>query len=365
MRVLHITTDYPYLKDGKIVNYGGLGLCVSQMVSGLMDKGIDVDVLSRRDKNTGDIEEISDNIYRTWYFSPTKSRNWKLTHAFTMIPTLVKLLAKNKYDIVHMHNPPAAFMAIGIAVKYGAKTLVTMHGPWAKVREKMKGLAESIEAMALINTDYITFDSESLMKEYGNSDRFFAIPNAVDIDKFRPLVRHKCREYFNLDDAKKSYLYSGRHVYGKNIDNIRKLAGDFPDYEFLIAGTKSRMDDFEFSNLKYIGTLSNDDMPTLYNACDAIILDSKAEGMSRAVLESMACERPAFVSNIPANREAVGIDGGVFDDYDGLRDLVELLSRADLREMGIGSREYIEDKFTVDKRIDNFIKVYEYIINNG
>lgn len=365
MKVLQITTDYPYMKDGKVVNYGGLGVCVSQLVSGLAERGIEVDVLTRCDKNSEDMGEMSDNVNRTWYFSPTKSRNWKLTHSFTMLPKLVKMLSDNKYDIVHMHNPPAAFMSMGIASRYGVKTLVTMHGPWAKVRDKMQGLAASIEAMTLINSDYVTFDSESLMAEYGNSDRFVAIQNAVDSKKFRPMHKAECREFLGLEPSNITYLYSGRNVYGKNLDTIKKLAEDFPDKGFLIAGTKARMDDFEFPNLKYLGTVSNDTMPLVYGACDAVILDTKAEGMSRAILEAMACRKAVLVSNIPANREAIGTDGFLFDSHEVLNDLVSNLSLADLKVSGYGARERVEEKFDVSSRIDNFIKVYEHIINNG
>jgi len=365
MKVLHITTDYPYNKDGKVINYGGLGMCVSQLVGGLSERGIDVDILTRSNKDSSGMGEISDNVFRTWYFSPTKSRNWKLTHSVTMIPKLVKLLSKNKYDIVHMHNPPSAFISAGVVAKSGVKTIMTMHGPWARVRDKMRGLAESIEIMSIINTDYITFDSDALMGEYGNSERFFSIPNAVDSKKFRPMIKSECRRVLDLEDAEMTYLYSGRNVYGKNLNTVRKLAADFPEYEFLITGTKARMDDFEFSNLKYLGTRSNDDMPLVYGACDAIILDTVAEGMSRAVLEAMACERAVLVSNIDSNKEVIGPDGFIFDDYEQLKDLVSLLTPSDLKYSGYGARDRVKRKFDVKTRIDNFIKVYDHIINNG
>jgi len=45
--------------------------------------------------------------------------------------------------------------------------------------------------------------------------------------------------------------------------------------------------------------------------------------------------------------------------------LVSGLTNNDLKESGYGARERVKDKFDVKTRIDNFIKVYEHIINNG
>ena len=365
MKVLHVATDYPYIKDNKVSNYGGLGLCVSQLVGGLKDKGVEIDVLTRKDRGVGEFDELHEGVFRTWYFSPTKSRNWKLTHSFTMIPTLAKLLSKNNYDIVHMHNPPAAFITNGIAKRYGAKTVMTMHGPWAAVREKLIGLANGIEVYSMIKSDYITFDSDALMKRYGFSDRFFAIPNAVDYNKFRPILKKDCREFLELGSAPRTFLYSGRGVHGKDIHSIRRLAAKFGEYEFLIAGTKARMDDFAIGNLKYLGTVSNDDMPMVYNACDALILDTKAEGMSRAILEAMACGKAVIASNIPSNKEVLETDGFLFSDYEELESLVSGLSAKDLKDVGTGARERIKENFGIDSRIDKFINLYDNIVNNG
>jgi glycosyltransferase involved in cell wall biosynthesis len=277
----------------------------------------------------------------------------------------MRMLSKNKYDIVHMHNPPAALMAAPIAKRHDIKTVMTMHGPWARVRDKMGGLAEAIEAFCFMQCDYITFDSMSLMKEYGFSKRFFPIQNAVDYEKFKRLDKQECREWLSLSGSLPSYLYSGRNVYGKNVDTIRRLAKECVDCEFLVTGTSARMDDFELPNLKYLGSVSNDDMPKIYAAADAVILDTKAEGMSRAILEAMACEKAVFASDIEANKEAVGDTGRIFKDFDDLKKYIVELGDGDLREIGYGARKRIIDNFSIKNRIDKFINAYEHIINNG
>ena len=55
LRVLHVVTDFPYLREGKIYNYGGLGLCVMQLIDGLISAGCKVDVIAKNEKLVYDL----------------------------------------------------------------------------------------------------------------------------------------------------------------------------------------------------------------------------------------------------------------------------------------------------------------------
>ena len=129
MKVLHITTDFPYEKDGKIITYGGLGVCVLQLVEGLKERGVEVDILSSYADYKDGYDEPVDNVYRTGYIKFGKSRNWKLTHTFTSLFRFLRLINKNKYDIIHVHNPPAGVLTTIIAEKANIPSVMTMHGP--------------------------------------------------------------------------------------------------------------------------------------------------------------------------------------------------------------------------------------------
>jgi glycosyltransferase involved in cell wall biosynthesis len=51
-------------------------------------------------------------------------------------------------------------------------------------------------------------------------------------------------------------------------------------------------------------------MPSVYNAADAVVLGSLREGFSLSLIEALACGRPALVSEVGGNREALG-EGGL------------------------------------------------------
>ena len=358
IRVLHITTDFPFMKDEKICSYGGLGLCVEQLVNGLLRRGLDVDILSREENNI-EQEMIIGRIYRTRFIKLSDSRDWKLTHSFTILPKYLYLLWMKDYDIIHAHNPPAALFSIPIARLLGKKTVLTMHGPWAKVRDRFKYLADVIEWIAIYCADAVTFDSLSLCVSYGFNDKFTPISNAVDTKMFRKMSKWKCRKRLNLPIKGRLILYSGRNVYGKNVDALRLISDKFNGAKLIFAGS-----DIKDDSVINLGVVSNSDMPYVYNACDCLVLDSSAEGMSRAVLEAMSCECPVFLSTLSSNYEILGDSRGgvIFDDKYDLISKFNSMKKDELRNIGPKARNRIKKCFYISKRIDSFIDIYNKLL---
>jgi D-inositol-3-phosphate glycosyltransferase len=355
IRVLHITTDFPFMRDGKICSYGGLGLCVEQLVSGLLKCGLDVDILSRKEK---DIEQeiVIGRVYRTRFIKLSNSRDWKLTHSFTLIPTFLSLLWMKDYDIIHAHNPPAALFSIPIARLLGKKTVLTMHGPWSKVRDRFKALAKIIEWFAVSCADVVTFDSLSLFVSYRGNGEFKVVSNAVDTVKFKKMSKWECRKKLNLPIKGRLILYSGRSVYGKNVDALRLISKEFRNAKLVFAGS-----DIKDDSVINLGVVSNSDMPYVYNACDCLVLDSSAEGMSRAVLEAMSCECPVFLSSISSNYEILGESKGgiIFDDKYDLISKFNSMRKGELRSMGVKARKRaVTYLFSISKRVNKFLDIY-------
>jgi glycosyltransferase involved in cell wall biosynthesis len=348
------------MRGGKLYSYGGLGICVLQLVEGLRARGIEVDILTRAED--GVVEEIIPGVYRTPYINPTGSRNWKLTHAITLIPKLIQLIKNNKYDIIHMHNPPAAWGALPVAKHFKIKSLMTMHGPWSKVREKMLFFATMIENDTLNGADAVTFDSHSLLDMYTYKDKYFAIENAVDTGLFKPMSRSVCRSKLGIMGDKSIFLYSGRNVHGKDLDIIYGAAKKCTNVEFIITGKDCDGRDVFCPNIIFKKSIPNNEMPILYNACNGVILPTKAEGMSRALLEAMSCGITVMASDIPANRETVGSCGGFFNSGEDLVKLIKDSNGASLNCQGVGGRERVLNNFIISLRIERFIRLYNYIL---
>ena len=111
------------------------------------------------------------------------------------------------------------------------------------------------------------------------------------------------------------------------------------------------------------------EMVSLYQAADALVMPSLWEGLPNAVLESQACGLPAVVSH------AANIDGLVLDGQSGFEvptfdhdALAEALARlfalgdAERRAMGARGRAHIAATFSIDRVLDETVRLYDGLL---
>jgi glycosyltransferase involved in cell wall biosynthesis len=97
-----------------------------------------------------------------------------------------------------------------------------------------------------------------------------------------------------------------------------------------------------------------DDVAGFLSACDVGILCTRAEGLSNAVLEYMACGLPVVATDIPGNREALGdhADEQLCEAGDAvsLADKLQTLLRApELRKaLGARNRQRAAETFSIE-----------------
>ena len=102
-----------------------------------------------------------------------------------------------------------------------------------------------------------------------------------------------------------------------------------------------------------------------------LIFPSIAENCPRIVLEAMACGTPVIAFNTGGVPELVDhMKTGYVAEYKNSDDLangVELFLRDDvLREKaGILARKKIEDNFTLTRQVDNYLKLYDQMLDKN
>ncbi len=121
--------------------------------------------------------------------------------------------------------------------------------------------------------------------------------------------------------------------------------------------------DFLPDNVTFLG--SREDVPELLCGFDLFVLTSKSEGLSCSILEAMASGLPILATDVGGNRELVTGDNGALMPYAETHDaqafaaMVALLRvQGELKEMGETSRSVVEDYFSFDVMVDNYINLY-------
>ena len=150
------------------------------------------------------------------------------------------------------------------------------------------------------NADKIVAVSESVrdeMVEYFKipSEKIVVINNAVNLDKFKPMKNKKLLKKYGLPEDKKKIFFPGRPSFGKGFDIAEKVLEKLGDEYFMFALGKGSS---ELKNVKFMGKISNDEMPEIYNCADICLFPSRYEGNSVSVLESAACGTPLILSKV-------------------------------------------------------------------
>ena len=384
MRLCMVSTDFPYRAPGGVMMQGGGGACIAQLVEALLKRGHEVTVVTRAEEKAGAKELYDTPVIRT-RFAYFGFRESKITHSLFALPALFKVLNGSRFDLVHAHNPAAALPAIVAAKRFGLPLLLTMHGPWAGVRQRasIRWLARRIEHAALHGTDRVTADSKALLEELVSvhglpRSKFTCIPNAVDVGMFSPKKASQpaARKKIGLPAKGKIVLFTGRFVAEKGLPDLLEAAsvlfrkgrefsllligGGFDEHvvrEWLERhpGLKDRI--IVRPYVEY------GRMPYAYLASDLFVLPSLAEGMSRSVMEALSCGKPVVATDAGGNPEIVKKEFGCIvppKDPAALAKAIEsvLLNPKKAEKMGKAARRFAEKNLGVEARVSAFEKIY-------
>ncbi|MDD2656717.1 MAG: glycosyltransferase family 4 protein [Patescibacteria group bacterium] len=324
MKIAHIVCTYPPY-------YGGMGNTAFQMASFLSLLGNEIEVFTPQyNFNEENIEERKD------FASRLKSPIYYGNAAY--LPSIKKEL--DKFDLIHLHYP--FFGTANLVRKWKLKNpqkplVITYHMDtrgdglkgfvfkmYAKFwMPKILGVADKILVSSF---DYIEHSDASKFF-LANKNKFVELPFGVDINDFVPrpkndelIVKH------NLQKNLPTILFVGgmdiAH-YFKGIDVLLKALYLLKENNFevqtIFVGDGELKDKFILqakgmgleNNVRFVGFVSNGELPLYYNLADLFILPSinTAEAFGVVLLEAIASGVPVIASNLPGVR-TVAQDGG-------------------------------------------------------
>ncbi|MDO8554692.1 MAG: glycosyltransferase family 4 protein [Candidatus Micrarchaeota archaeon] len=383
MKILTITTDFPYKSEDGTITQGGGGSCVAQLVRGLDRKGIKVSVVTREEKNLK--KELLDiPIHRT-KFIYLGFRESKITHSIFALPSAMNIVKKENPDIIHSHNPAAALVGIACAKVFNKPHVLTMHGPWSSVRLQnlTRIIARKIESFVLKNSTVTTCDSNALVEEMKrlHGVKTIGIQNAVDSELFTPMTKKIARKKININFDGQLILFTGRFVVEKGLDTLLDAAAIVLSKEknvkFLLIGggfNESIVSNWleknpEYSkNILVIPFLKHEMMNPAYRAADVFVLPSVAEGLSRSLMEAMICSVPCVATEVGGNVELLSNDRGILVPVRNSEKLAVAITKVIddnefAKRLVRNAKMFAMENLTVERRINSFIKIYKLILN--
>ena len=172
-----------------------------------------------------------------------------------------------------------------------------------------------------------------------------------------------------IDTNNLKIIFVGRLKKFKGFNHYIRLIEETPqDIKFTIIGDgKLKTKIPQRPNVNYIGVVNNDIIFKYYDASNILILPSYSEVFPMTILEAMARGLVIVVSDIPGMREIIkeGINGYLFPpgNVEKMKEIIIYLKN-NPKEIERISKNNLKDihKFTANKQIHEYIKVYEEVL---
>ena len=304
-------------------NYGGIEKVLDEVCPRLVSLGHSVDVYSSAGirVEAGDLRAI-----------PVKSFGGKHLENITR-SALATLRALGRYDVVHFHAIGPGVLSL-LTAALGQKSAVTIHGlDWrrAKWNTAAKLCLQAAQQTLIRCAGGVSVVSRSLdgyyRDRYGIEPAF--IPNGMAKKAHVPLGEFGRSLGLEEDGY---LLFASRLVPEKGCHDLIEAFARVPTGKKLViaggAGEPAYIESLrrvtDPARVVFTGHRVGDELAQLFSNAYLFVLPSYVEGMSNALIEALAHQRPVLASGIEENAEVVEDCGFYFraGDVDDLADQI-------------------------------------------
>lgn len=361
---------------------GGAERQAQQLAEALASRGHVVGVATTRVPGAPAREMLGGvDVHRIWSASRL---GWV---SLTFIPSLVLFLLSHgrRFDVWHVHQAYYPYLvAVCLARVLGKRCVVkaAASGPFGDVARLRRSRLGAVVLRAIPAADAVVSLNRELSGELAqigvSSARARVISNGVDLRAFAPpaaVERAEARRLLGMASDAVTVAFVGRLAHEKGIDVLLDAwraveQADQTAQSWLLLAGEGRLGAAyrqraasELRRVSFLGRLP--DVRVLLRAADVVVLPSRSEGLSNAVLEAMAMAVPIVATRIG------GLDEQVEDGITGIlvpsgspaslaEALLQLIRDSDQRRrMGARGRASVEQKFPLSSTIDAYQRLYE------
>lgn len=284
---------------------------------------------------------------------------------------LLKLIyyrLKYRPDVVHLHSSKMG--ALGRLAFSPRKTVYTVHGFdsirianrfFLPVEKALKGWCARIVGVS-------KYDETNLIAE-GIREKVTFVYNGiddksvVDIENVNGGIRGQMqgiREHY-----KKVIMSIARDDRQKKIDLFIETARLLPEYAFVWIGNSD--DHPKGENVFLMGQIPL--AWQLLEYADVFVLPSNYEGLPMSIIEALAFGKPVVASNVGGitelldGRNGLAVENDARMMADKIRCMVEDVEG--YAEMSRQARQTYLEKFTVERMVEGYGRIYKGIVNRG
>lgn len=350
---------------------GGVGRCVRELVADQLERGWAVTVASPR----GDLEDAVRGLGAAHVSWPAGRAPGPATAVETM--RLRWLFAEHPFALIHLHSSKAG-AAGRLALRGRLPTIFQPHG-WSfyPLSGALRRAAIAWERIGARWAHAILCVSETERRrgeEAGIRARWEVVPNGIDPRALSPaseVDRVAARARLGLDRSP-LVVCLGRicHAKGQDVllDAWPRVLGRVPEARLALVGggpDAAALQQRPAERVTFAGERT--DAPDWLAAADVVAAPSRWEGMSFAMLETMASARSLVITDVPGARDALGDEAAAVVPLGDLRALAaaiieRLLDPALAAGEGAAARARVERSYDVRDSTDGVARLYARIL---
>ncbi len=196
------------------------------------------------------------------------------------------------------------------------------------------------------------------------------LPNPIDIETFKPVDKQQAKDILGLPHDKKHILFGAMNATGDErkgflelSEALSRLAAD--DIELAVFGSSEpeNAPSFPFQT-RYLGRLQDDiSLRILYSAADVMVVPSKQENLSNAIMEALACGAPVVGFDIGGNKDMIehwenGYLATPFEPGDLARGIEYCLQHPEPESLRENARAKVERCFAAPVVAKQYVDLY-------
>jgi glycosyltransferase involved in cell wall biosynthesis len=232
-----------------------------------------------------------------------------------VLPVVECALRERAFDLIDAHYfYPDGVAAVMLGRRLNVPVVVTARGTDINLiaehrlpRRMIRWAARHAAAVIAVSRAL----KEKLVALGTDAERVHVLRNGVDTDLFKPLERERVRRELSMQP--RTLLSVGNLLAFKGHGIAIEALALLPECQLVIAGDGPERGAFEAlarrcgvaERVRFVGSLSQEELHRYYAGADALVLASSREGWPNVLLEAMACGTPVIATDVGGVSEIV------------------------------------------------------------
>lgn len=297
--------------------------------------------------------------------------------AVSVCPTMPSLLAREKADLIVIHEPNPMGLLAYYLVRPETALIVWFHSEVVRPGWQYRLFYRPLLHFALRRAAKIVVASPTLASSAPQlhewQSKCVVIPYGIDVGSSSPGIVRRAQQIRNAS-KRPIVLFVGRLVAYKGAGVLLEAMRDL-DAETLLVGEGPLRATLEHQatelgiadRVKFLGEVTGDELSAIYRACDIFVLPSltRQEAFGVVQIEAMAHGKPVISTDLGTGVAWVNQNGetGLVvqpGDAASLRGAIEALIADEPRRVALGeaAARRARSQFNVDRMIDSTLHLY-------